>query len=90
MIVDPYLFTASLWRCRGIGMFELRELPVWGLGEPSLFDEEDNLLIEPIISAMDEAPDATARRLADRFWNAFQYMACPFFDDNGRFFIPDR
>jgi hypothetical protein len=44
-------------------------------------------MLEPIIVTMDEAPDTTARRLADRFWNAFQFMACPFFDAEGRFLI---
>jgi hypothetical protein len=89
-IADPYLFTVSLWRCRGVEMFEYNVAPTFPTVDASRWDENDDLLFEPIVAPADERPDTTARRVSDRFWNAFGFLRCPFFDADGRFFIPER
>jgi hypothetical protein len=59
-------------------------------GRANRFDEAANILLDPIIGGVDERSETVAQRIADRFWNAFQYKRCLFFDAEGRFVIPDR
>jgi hypothetical protein len=88
-IVDPYLFTVSIWNCPGAEMHEYR-MGRFGEGRVNRFDEGPHILLDPIMVGGDEGIDAVAQRIADRFWNAFQYMRCPFFNAEGRFVIPER
>jgi Putative DNA-binding domain len=88
-ITDPYVITVSVWYCQGVRMSE-RGLDRWGEGNIRQFDETGrDLFLDPIIAATDEDPDITTRRVADRFWNAFYFTGCPFFDADGRFRIPE-
>jgi hypothetical protein len=86
---DVYLFTLSIWNTVRLGMPE-RRIGRFGEGPVNTFAEGPHLLLDPIYAAGDEDPDQTTRRLTNRLWNAFQYEACPFFDAQGRFALPDR
>lgn len=88
-IADPYAFTVSVWHCAGVEMPE-RGIERFGVGRVNRFDEAAHILLDPIVGGVDETPDAVAQRIADRFWNTFQYMRCPFFDAEARFVIPGR
>jgi hypothetical protein len=84
MISDPYLVAVSLWKCGRVKMYE-RESGPFVRGSLGEWDEEDDLVLPPVISTLGEAPDGVVRRLANRFWNAFHFAGCPFFDNAGRF-----
>jgi len=55
-----------------------------------IWDESPHLLLPPIVVTLGEDPDRSAQALLDRFWNAFHFERCPFFDPDGRFVITDR
>jgi hypothetical protein len=89
-IVDPYVFTVSVWYCRGVAMPE-QGGDRWGIEDTRQFDEASrDLFLDPVGVVIDEQPDATAQRILDRFWNAFHFAKCPFFKPGGEFCIPDR
>ena len=84
-ISDPYIFTLALRGCEGWVLYERGESEFSALGEPPpAWDETPNLLIESIVAPLDEDPSRTAQRIADRFWNAFHFTRCPFFDQDGK------
>jgi hypothetical protein len=85
-IADPYLFTVSIWFCAGVKMPEYM-IDRFGRREANQFDEAEHLLLDPIMSGADETSAVVAQRITDRFWNAFQYVRCPFFDAQGRFVL---
>lgn len=89
MITDPYLVTASLWRCGGIKTYERKAGP-FATGALGEWDEGSDLLLPPIIGTLGEEPDRIAERVATRFWNAFHFRACRFFDQEGQFRFPTR
>lgn len=85
-VADPYLFTLSMWECRGLSMHPsggASWLP--GVLGGNEYAEGNDLLIGPILAPADEAPAATARTIADLFWNAFRFFRCPYFDAEGKF-----
>ncbi len=82
-ISDPYLVGLSLWRCQGMG------LHLAG-GSASVFDDDPDLTIGPIIFPLDTSPDSVTREISDRLWNAFHAAKCPHFDAEGRFNLPSR
>jgi len=86
-LTDPYLLTISLWNARNLELAERHLGRFAGYSEPNPFTDDDHLLFEPLPMTMEEGPDTTAQRLCDRFWNAFGFESCPFFDE-GKFFIP--
>jgi len=90
-VTDPYVFTVSLRECNGWVLYErAQEAFDFDRGPASAWEEGPELLIDSIVAAPDEDPDKTAQRIADRFWNAFHFERCPFFDQQGRLAIPNR
>jgi hypothetical protein len=87
-MADPYAFTVSVWHCGGVEMPE-RLVERFGAGRVNRFDEAAHILLDPIVAGVDETQDLVAQRIADRFWNAFQFMRCPFFNAEGQFAIPN-
>jgi Putative DNA-binding domain len=86
-ITDPYVTVAAVFNCRGV-MMARRALDEWGRGETNAWSESDHIVLDPITIPADEASDRAARRIADRFWNAFHFDRCPFFLPDGTFEIP--
>lgn len=50
----------------------------------------DQALHDGIVAPLDEDPGWTAARIAERFWNAFRYPACPFFTAEGQLALGPR
>ena len=88
-ILDPYVIVFAIFNCLGVTMAEAG-LDMWGRGRENEWSEGDDIVLDPIITHADEAPDRAAQRMADRFWNAFHFGRCPFFLEDGRFHIPER
>ncbi len=82
-ISDPYVFTLSLCVVAGFALNERGGDHIRGSERLNIWDESNNLLLDPMVAAADEDPDVTARRVLDRLWNAFHYPRCPFFDAGG-------
>ena len=86
-ITDPYLVGLAMWKCEGSLMKEGIRDP-FGIGTANRWEEGDCMVLEPVVAALDEQADGIVRRLVDGFWNAFHFMRCPFFDNEGKFYIP--
>ena len=82
-IIDPYVFTLCLRGCDGWVLYE-HQRERFGLGPFFVWDEDNTLQFGSILGAADEDPNITAQGIADRFWNAFHFERCPFFDAEGR------
>jgi hypothetical protein len=82
-ITDPYVFTLCLRGCEGWVLYE-RQPERFDRGPHFAWDEGPTVLVDSIVAPADEAPGRTAQRIADRFWNAFHFERCPFFDQDGR------
>lgn len=82
-IVDPYLVGLAIWRCAGYSLWE-RGRGRFGTGNKAVWNEANDLVLDPVVSAQEAEQNATAKRIADRFWNAFGFMRCPFFEDGGQ------
>lgn len=87
-MADHYLVALSVLRCREI---PLRDSS-WGTvrAHRLMWDEADHLHLDPILHAMGDPPNRTARQLSDRVWNAFHSWGCPFFDEDDQLRFPDR
>jgi len=85
-IADPYLLSVAVFNCRGVHMSEAG-IDMFGRGRVNEWTEADDIIIEPVLAPLDEPPDTSGQRLADRFWNAFHFAGCPFFTPKG-FVIP--
>jgi hypothetical protein len=83
-ISDPYLFGLTFWRTAGLEMIKGLEDGSHD-GDSRLYNEDEHLTVPSILSPADDAADAVARQILDRFWNAFGYDKCPYFDENGAF-----
>ena len=81
-ISDPYLFGLSVWSGAGYGFREAGR-DRFGIAELRTWNEGNHINLEPIVVNQDELPDVTARRISDRFWNAFGFMQCRYFDADG-------
>jgi schlafen family protein len=90
-IADPYTFTLCLRGCEG-WMLPQGTPERFGidLGPNSAWDEGPVLLVGSIVATPDENSGVTAQRIADRFWHAFHFEECPFFDRQGCLLLPDR
>ncbi len=88
-IPDPLMLSLAVFNCHGVSMSEAG-VDMWGRGRFTEWAEGDEILLDPILVPLDEDPTRSAQRVADRFWNAFHFQRCPFFDADGRFNIPGR
>jgi hypothetical protein len=90
-ITDPYILTVSLRGCSGWVLHQRAQGSfAYDRGPGSAWEEGSELRIDSIVAPPDEDSDKTAQRIADRFWNAFHFERCPFFDEQGRLAITDR
>ena len=92
LIADPYTITLVASRIAGHALYRdggRRPPLLVPLGEGT-WDEAQDLLLPQVVVPLGEVPDKSAKTLLDRFWNAFHFEGCPFFDASGRFVIPDR
>jgi hypothetical protein len=93
LIPDPYMVTLAAIRIAGNALNEAGQLrsainPI--PHEENVWRESDHLILHPVQVPLGEDPDSSAKLIMDRFWNAFHFEQCPFFDPEGRFFIPTR
>jgi hypothetical protein len=87
-ITDPYIFTLFGRGCDGWVLYQRAvESSGFERGPRFAWDEGAELLVDGIIGPPDEDPGRTAQRIADRFWNAFHFGRCPYFDSNGRLML---
>jgi len=86
-IVDPYAIRVAVFNCLGVAMSEAGP-DRWGPGRTNEWSEGNHLILDPITTHADEASDRAAQRIADRLWNAFHFDHCPFFRQDGRFYLP--
>ena len=87
-IVDPYIVGLAIWRCAGFALWE-RGRDRLGMGNVATWNEAPDLVLDPVVSVQEAEPHATAKRIADRFWNAFGFMRCPFLDDGGQLLLTE-
>jgi hypothetical protein len=91
-ITDPYTVTLSAFRLAGYAMYGSggqRPLTLAPVAQ-SIWNEGDHLFLPPIQVPLGGIPDSSAQLLMDRLWNAFHFEKCPFFDQQGRFALPNR